>query len=54
VFGSDAVKAVRAEPEKYQGEDKARTGRLLGIIGLVISSVLLLIVILAVAFGSSR
>jgi uncharacterized RDD family membrane protein YckC len=49
-FGSNAVKAVRAEPQKYQGEDKARTGRLLGIIGLVITSVLLLIVILAVVF----
>jgi hypothetical protein len=52
VFGGDAVKAVRAEPQKYQGEDKARTGRLLGIIGLTISSILLLIFILAVVFGN--
>lgn len=50
VFGGDAVKAVRAEPQKYQGEDKARTGRLLGIIGLTISSLLLLIFILLVVF----
>lgn len=50
VFGGDAVKAVRAEPQKYQGEDKARTGRLLGIIGLAISSLLLLIIILAIIF----
>ena len=52
VFGGDAVKAIRAEPQKYQGEDKARTGRLLGIIGLTISSILLLIFVLAVVFGN--
>jgi uncharacterized RDD family membrane protein YckC len=52
VFGGDAVKAVRAEPEKFQGEDKARTGRLLGIIGLTISGILLMIFILAVVFGN--
>jgi uncharacterized RDD family membrane protein YckC len=52
VFGGDAVKAVRAEPQKYQGEDKARTGRLLGIIGLTISSILLVILILAVVLGN--
>jgi uncharacterized RDD family membrane protein YckC len=50
VFGGDAIKAIRAQPEKYQGEDKARTGRLLGIIGLAITCVLLLIVILAIIF----
>jgi len=52
VFGGDALKAIRAEPQKYQGEDKARTGRLLGIIGLTISSILLLLFILAVILGS--
>jgi uncharacterized RDD family membrane protein YckC len=50
VFGGGAVKAVRAEPQKYQGEDKARTGRLLGIIGLAMSSVLLLLFIIAIVF----
>jgi uncharacterized RDD family membrane protein YckC len=50
VFGRNALKAIRAEPEKYQGEQKARTGRLLGIIGLVITSVLLVIYILAIVF----
>ena len=53
VFGGAAVKTVRAEPQKYQGEDKARTGRLLGIIGLTISSILLVIVILAIVFGNA-
>ena len=52
VFGGDAVKAIRTDPQRYQGEDKARTGRLLGIIGLTISSLLLVIFILAVVFGN--
>src|SRR5205814_3513529 len=52
VFGGDAVRAVRAEPQKYQGEDRARTGRLLGIIGLCITSVLLLLFIAGLVFGS--
>jgi len=52
VFGGDALKAVRAEPLKYQGEDKARTGRLFGIIGLSISSIVLLIVIIGFVFRS--
>jgi uncharacterized RDD family membrane protein YckC len=50
VFGGGAIKAIRAEPQTYQGEDKARTGRLLGIIGLAISSVLLLLLIIAILF----
>jgi hypothetical protein len=53
VFGGDAVKAVRAEPQKYQGEEKARTGRLLGIIGLSLSSIEVLIIVLLVVFGNS-
>lgn len=51
VFGGDAVRAVREEPQRYQGEDKARTGRLLGIIGLTISSILLAIVIALIVVG---
>jgi uncharacterized RDD family membrane protein YckC len=50
VFGGNAIRAVRAEPQKYQGEEKGRTGRLLGIIGLIISSILLVIYILLFAF----
>ncbi len=53
VFGGDALKAVRAEPQKYQGEEKARTGRLLGIIGLSLSSIEVLIIVLLVVFGNS-
>jgi uncharacterized RDD family membrane protein YckC len=52
VFGTNALNAVRREPSRYQGEERARTGRLLGIIGLSISSVLLGLFILGVIFGS--
>ena len=50
VFGGNAVKAIRNEPNRYQGEDRAKTGRLLGIIGLAVSSVLLLLFLLGFAF----
>jgi uncharacterized RDD family membrane protein YckC len=50
VFGGDALKAIRNEPTRYQGEDRAKTGRLLGIIGLSVSSVVLLLIILGFVF----
>lgn len=53
VFGNNAIRAIRAEPDKFQGEDRARTGRLLGIIGLAISSLILLLILIAFAFRSS-
>jgi len=46
VFGTKAVRAIRAEPNRYQGDDRAKTGRLLGIIGLAITSVLLVLFII--------
>ena len=52
VFGGNAVKAIRKEPNRYQGEDRAKTGRLLGIIGLAVSSILLVLFILGIAFRS--
>jgi uncharacterized RDD family membrane protein YckC len=52
VFGGNAVKAIRNEPNRYQGDDRAKTGRLLGIIGLAVSSVLLLLFILGFVFRS--
>ncbi|HEV3097303.1 MAG TPA: RDD family protein [Candidatus Dormibacteraeota bacterium] len=47
VFGTSAIRAIRAEPSRYQGDDRAKTGRLLGIIGLAITSVLLLLFIIS-------
>ena len=52
VFGGNALRAIRSEPNRYQGEDRAKTGRLLGIIGLAVSSVLLLLFLLGIAFRS--
>lgn len=52
VFGGDAITAIRQQPDKYQGEDRARTGRLLGIIGLSISSIVLLLFLIGVVFRS--
>lgn len=50
VFGSDAVKEIREQPNRYQGEDRAKTGRLLGIIGLAMSSIILLLFIAGIVF----
>jgi uncharacterized RDD family membrane protein YckC len=52
VFGNRAVREIRSAPNRYQGDDRARTGRLLGIIGLSITSILLALFLLAVVFRS--
>lgn len=49
-FGGNGVKAIRNDPDKYQGADRARTGRLLGIIGLAITSILTLLLIIGFVF----
>jgi uncharacterized RDD family membrane protein YckC len=50
VFGGEAVKEIREQPNRYQGEDRAKTGRLLGIIGLAMSSIILLLFIAGIIF----
>jgi uncharacterized RDD family membrane protein YckC len=52
VFGNGAVREIRSAPNHYQGDDRAKTGRLLGIIGLSITSVLLALFLIAVVFRS--
>ena len=52
VFGGNAIRAIRAEPAKYQGEDRAKTGRLLGIIGLTINAIIVLLLALGFIFRS--
>ena len=52
VFGNGAVREIRSAPNRYQGDDRAKTGRLLGIIGLTISSILLALFLIAVVFRS--
>lgn len=51
VFGTNAVRAIRQDPHRFRGEDRAKTGRLLGIIGLSVTSVLLLLVLLGIVLG---
>ena len=53
IFARNALRAIRKEPERLQGEDRAQTGRILGIIGLAISSMLLLLFLLALIFRGS-
>jgi uncharacterized RDD family membrane protein YckC len=50
VFGNGAVREIRSTPNRYQGDDRAKTGRLLGIIGLAISSILLVLFGIAFVF----
>ena len=52
VFGNGAVREIRSTPNRYQGDDRAKTGRLLGIIGLSISSILLVLFVIAFVFRS--
>ena len=52
VFANSAVREIRSAPNRYQGDDRAKTGRLLGIIGLSVSSILLALFIIAVIFRS--
>jgi len=52
VFGNGAVREIRSAPNRYQGDDRAKTGRLLGIIGLSITSILLALFLVAVVFRS--
>jgi uncharacterized RDD family membrane protein YckC len=50
VFANGAVREIRAAPNRYQGDDRAKTGRLLGIIGLSVSSVVLVLFIIGIVF----
>jgi uncharacterized RDD family membrane protein YckC len=52
VFGNGAVREIRSAPNRYQGDDRAKTGRLLGIIGLSITSILLALFLVALVFRS--
>ncbi|HVH65022.1 MAG TPA: RDD family protein [Candidatus Acidoferrum sp.] len=53
VFAGSGLRAIRAEPDKYRGEDRAKTGRLLGIIGLVIAILVLGLFVIGFVFRSS-
>jgi hypothetical protein len=50
VFARQALRAIKQEPDRVQGEDRARSGRLLAIIGLAIATLLLLLFVFALVF----
>lgn len=50
VFANRALSAIRREPDRVQGADRAGTARLLGIIALVISSLLAVLFIVGLIF----
>ena len=52
LFGTRAVRAVKAAPDRYQGADRANTGRLLGFIGLIISSLIAVLILIGLIFRS--
>jgi hypothetical protein len=51
VGANRGLRAIRRQPEKFQGEDKATTGRLLGIIGLVISTLIAVLIVIGLIFA---
>jgi uncharacterized RDD family membrane protein YckC len=52
VFANSAVTVIRLQPERFQGADRARTGRLLGIIGLAVASIVVLLFVIGFIFRS--
>jgi uncharacterized RDD family membrane protein YckC len=52
VFGIRALNAIRREPERLRGAERAKTGRLLGIIALVISSLIAALLTIGFVFRS--
>lgn len=52
MFANRAFTVIRLQSERYQGADRARTGRLLGIIGLVITSIVVLLFAIGFIFRS--
>jgi len=49
-FASRGLRAIRNEPEKYQGADRAKTARVLGYIGAICSGLIGLLILLAIIF----
>jgi uncharacterized RDD family membrane protein YckC len=52
IFANHGLAEIRRDPEKHQGADRANTGRLLGIIGLVISTLIAILFVIGLVFRS--
>ncbi len=50
IMGNSAIKKINAEPDKYDGIEMAKIGKVLGIIGLVLK-IALFVLIFAIAFS---
>ncbi len=48
ILGNSAIKKIKAEPDKYDGLDLARIGKILGIIGMVIKAFFIILIIVLV------
>lgn len=51
VLGNNALKKIKAEPDKYEGEEIATIGKILGIVGLVLKLIFLTLIIFLIAFS---
>jgi uncharacterized RDD family membrane protein YckC len=47
ILGTRAINVVRAQPHRFYGEDRARTGSMLGIIGAALGTVVMLLIVLS-------
>ncbi len=50
LFATRGLRAIRNEPEKYQGAERAKTARVLGYIGAICSGLIGLLILLAFIF----
>ena len=50
-LGTSASRAVRSHPDRFSGDQRARTGRLLGIIGTVLSSLIGIVILTGLLNG---
>jgi hypothetical protein len=48
ILGNSALRKIRAEPDKYEGEELAKIGKILGIVGLVLKIFLLMIIFIII------
>ncbi|MEI8137415.1 MAG: DUF4190 domain-containing protein [Bacteroidota bacterium] len=50
ILGDIALRKIKAEPDKYEGEDLAKIGKILGIVGLVLKIAFFILIIVAIGF----
>ncbi len=48
IIGNSAIKKINAEPDKYDGLEMAKIGKILGIIGIVLKVALFVLIVAAI------